>query len=104
MVFYEFYQIFGQIVFVIVLVILALLSVTLIFGKLLIKEDKLVFPRLLLFTIDMFYGLFKKFSENVGVDAKIVDQIGVEVRNNVNEKVLQKNRTTRIKYWFFHTA
>ncbi len=56
MVFYEFYQIFGQIVFVLVLVILALLSVTLILGKLLIKEDKLVFPRLLLFTIDMFYG------------------------------------------------
>ena len=81
MIFYEFYQIFGQIVFVIVLVILALLSLTLILGKLLLKEDKLVFPKLLLFTIDMFYGLFKKFSENVGVDAKIVDQIGVEVRN-----------------------
>ncbi len=90
MIFYEFYQIFGQIVFVIVLVILALLSVTLILGKLLLKEDKLVFPRLLLFTIDMFYGLFKKFSENVGVDAKIVDQIGVEVRNSVNEKYFKK--------------
>lgn len=90
MIFYEFYQIFGQIVFVIALVILALLSVTLILGKLLLKEDKLVFPRLLLFTIDMFYGLFKKFSENVGVDAKIVDQIGVEVRNSVNEKYFKK--------------
>ena len=90
MIFYEFYQIFGQIVFVIVLVILALLSLTLILGKLLLKEDKLVFPRLLLFTIDMFYGLFKKFSENVGVDAKIVDQIGVEVRNSVNEKYFKK--------------
>jgi hypothetical protein len=77
-------------VFVIVLVILALLSLTLILGKLLLKEDKLVFPRLLLFTIDMFYGLFKKFSENVGVDAKIVDQIGVEVRNSVNEKYFKK--------------
>jgi hypothetical protein len=90
MIFYEFYQIFGQIVFVIVLVILSLLSLTLILGKLLLKEDKLVFPRLLLFTIDMFYGLFKKFSENVGVDAKIVDQIGVEVRNSVNEKYFKK--------------
>ncbi len=90
MIFYDFYQIFGQVVFVIALVILALLSLTLILGKLLIKEDKLVFPRLLLFTIDMFYGLFKKFSENVGVDAKIVDQIGVEVRNNVNEKHFKK--------------
>lgn len=74
MAFYEFYQIFGQIVFVLVLTMLTLLSVTLILGRLLIKEDKLVFPRLLLFTIDMFYGLFKKFSENVGVDAKIVNR------------------------------
>ena len=90
MVYYEFYQIFGQIVFVLALVLFTLLSVTLILGKLLIKEDKLVFPRLLLFTIDMFYGLFKKFSENVGVDAKIVDQIGVEVRNKVNEKFFKK--------------
>jgi uncharacterized protein len=90
MVYYEFYQIFGQIVFVLALVMITLLSVTLILGKLLIKEDKLVFPRLLLFTIDMFYGLFKKFSENVGVDAKIVDQIGVEVRNKVNEKFFKK--------------
>ncbi len=90
MVYYEFYQIFGQIVFVLALVLFTLLSVTLILGKLLIKEDKLVFPRLLLFTIDMFYGLFKKFSMKVGVDAKIVDQIGVEVRNKVNEKFFKK--------------
>jgi len=90
MAFMEFYQIFGQIVFILALVLLTLLSVTLILGKLLLKEDKLVFPKLLLFTIDMFYGIFKKFSENVGVDAKIVDQIGVEVRNKVNEKVYKK--------------
>jgi uncharacterized protein len=90
MAFFEFYEIFGQIVFILAIVMLTLLSVTLILGKLLIKEDKLVFPRLLLFTIDVFYGIFKKFSENVGVDAKIVDQIGVEVRNKVNEKLYKK--------------
>jgi uncharacterized protein len=87
---YDFYQIFGQIVFILGILLLSLLSLTLILGKLLIKEDRLVFPRLLLFTIDVFYGLFKKFSENVGVDGKIVDQIGVEVRNKVNEKLFKK--------------
>jgi hypothetical protein len=83
---YEFYQIFGQIVFIAGILILILLSVTLILGKVLIRQEKLIFPRLLLFTIDVFYGLFKKFASNVGVDEKIVDQIGVEVRNKVNEK------------------
>ena len=90
MAYFEFYQIFGQIVFILAIVMLTLLSVTLMLGKLLIKEDKLVFPRLLLFTIDVFYGIFKKFSENVSVDAKIVDQIGVEVRNKVNAKFYKK--------------
>jgi uncharacterized protein len=88
--FAEFYQIFGQIVFIAGILLLALLSITLILGRMLINEDRLVFPRLLLFTIDVFYGLFKKFAENVGVDDKIVDQIGVEVRNKVNEKIFQR--------------
>ncbi|MDD1763816.1 MAG: hypothetical protein LUQ70_03765, partial [Methanobacteriaceae archaeon] len=61
--FAEFYQIFGQIVFIAGILLLALLSVTLILGRILIKEDRLIFPRLLLFTIDVFYGLFKKFAE-----------------------------------------
>ena len=83
---YEFYMIFGQIVFIAGIFILSLLSVTLILGRILIKQERLIFPKLLLFTIDVFYGLFKKFAGNVGLDEKIVDQIGVEVRNKVNEK------------------
>ncbi|WP_414469563.1 DUF116 domain-containing protein [Methanobacterium sp. ACI-7] len=83
---YEFYQIFGQLVFILGISILVLLSVALILGRILIRQERLIFPRLLLFTIDVFYGLFKKFAGNVGVDEKIVDQIGVEVRNKVNEK------------------
>jgi hypothetical protein len=83
---YEFYMIFGQVVFIVGIFILSLLSVTLILGRILIRQERLIFPRLLLFTIDVFYGLFKKFAGNVGLDEKIVDQIGVEVRNKVNEK------------------
>jgi uncharacterized protein len=87
---FEFYQIFGQMVLIVGILILSLLSMTLILGRILIKEDRLIFPKLLLFTMDVFYGIFKKFSENLGVDGKIVDQIGVEVRNKVNEKLFWK--------------
>ncbi len=87
---YDFYQILGQLVFIVGLFLLVLLSTTLILGRMQIKENRLIFPRLLLFTVDVFYGLFKKFSEQVGVDGKIVDQIGVEVRNKVNEKLFNK--------------
>lgn len=87
---YNFYELFGQLVFIAGISLLVLLSVTLILGRILIKQEKLIFPKLLLFTIDVFYGLFKKFAGNVGVDEKIVDQIGVEVRNKVNEKAFNK--------------
>lgn len=86
MLIHNFYQIFGQVVFIAGILVFILLSVTLILGRILIRQERLIFPRLLLFTIDVFYGLFKRFSSNVGVDEKIVDQIGVEVRNKVNEK------------------
>ena len=86
----EFYQIFGQVVLAAGILLLILLSVTLILGRMLIEKDRLVFPKLLLFTMDVFYGLFKKFSESMGVDGKIVDHIGVEVRNKVNEKHFKK--------------
>ena len=85
-----FYQIFGQVVLIAGILLLILLSVTLILGRILIEKDRLVFPKLLLFTMDVFYGLFKKFSESMGVNAKIVDNIGVEVRNKVNEKHFKK--------------
>ncbi len=87
---YEFYTIFGQIVFIAGIFILSLLSVALILGRILIKQERLIFPKLLLFTVDMFYGVFKKFAGNVGLDEKIVDQIGVEVRNKVNEKAFEQ--------------
>lgn len=82
----EFYQIFGQLVFLAGVGILVMLASSLFLGRLLLNEDRLIFPRLLLITVDMFYGPFKKFSETLGLNSRIVDQIGVEVRNKINEK------------------
>jgi len=82
----EFYQIFGQLVFIAGLGLIVMLASSLFLGRLLLNEDRLIFPRLLLITVDMFYGPFKKFSETLGLNSRIVDQIGVEVRNKINEK------------------
>ncbi len=81
----NFYELFGQMVFLAGILIICLLLLTLILGKLLIKQDRLIFPKVLLLTIDLFYGPFKKFSGIIGLDEIIVDHIGVEVRNKVNE-------------------
>ena len=68
----EFYQIFGQVVLAAGILLLILLSVTLILGRMLIEKDRLVFPKLLLFTMDVFYGLFKKFSESMVLTEKLL--------------------------------
>jgi hypothetical protein len=83
---YEFYQIFGQLVVIAGIILLILFSITILLGKILIKEDKLIFPRLLIFNIDLFYGFLKKFAEKMGINGRIIDEISVEVRNKVNEK------------------
>lgn len=60
------------------------------FRKNFIKKNKLLFPKLLLFTLDVFYGAFKKFAKLCGINEDIIDQIGVEVRNKINENKFKK--------------
>ncbi len=80
----EFYAIFGQIIIILLLLFIALLLFSLFLGRVAIKNDKFIFPKLVLFTTDLFYGPFKKLSENMGFDSTLVDHISVEVRNKVN--------------------
>lgn len=84
------YQILGQsvILFIIVLIILSISA--LILGKILIKNDVLIFPQLIIFVLDVFYSPLKKIAKTLKFDESLVDHIGVEVRNNVNRnKFLQ---------------
>ncbi len=82
----DFYQLFGQVILLVLMGILLLLLLSLFLGRILLKSDRLIFPRLLLVTVDLFYGPFKRFASILGVDESIVDQIGVEVRNKINEE------------------
>ncbi|MCL2687181.1 MAG: DUF116 domain-containing protein [Methanobrevibacter sp.] len=51
----------------------------------LIKRDILVFPKLIIFVLDVFYSPLKWLARRLGFDDTMVDHIGVEVRNKVNE-------------------
>lgn len=84
--FTEFYTIFGELVILFILVFIALLLFSLFLGRIAIKHDKFILPKLLLFIIDLFYGPLKKLAEKLGFDSTLVDHISVEVRNKVNKK------------------
>jgi len=80
------FQIFGQILVVIVIVLFILLILALVLGRALLKKNILIFPRLIIFVLDVFYSPLKKLATSLGFDESMVDHIGVEVRNKVNEK------------------
>ncbi|MDR2967292.1 MAG: DUF116 domain-containing protein [Methanobacteriaceae archaeon] len=82
----NFFQIFGQVLVLITIGLLSLLIIALILGKILIKKDVLIFPKLIVFSLDVFYSPLKRVAKSLGFDDNMVDHIGVEVRNKINEK------------------
>ncbi|MEA4957386.1 hypothetical protein SDC9_32120 [bioreactor metagenome] len=80
------FQIFGQTLVLIAVGLFLLLILALAFGRILLKKDILIFPKLIIFALDMFYSPLKRLARSLGFDESMVDHIGVEVRNKVNAK------------------
>ncbi|KZX16005.1 hypothetical protein MBCUT_11410 [Methanobrevibacter cuticularis] len=79
------FEIFGQSLFVIAVFLFIILILALIFGKILLKRNILIFPKLIIFALDVFYSPLKQLAKSLGFDEVMVDHIGVEVRNKINE-------------------
>ena len=80
------FEIVGKFSVAVLIIIFILIILTIVLGLYSIKKNKLIMPRLLLFTLDNFYSQIKRISRIFGVSDKIIDLIGVEVRNKLNEK------------------
>lgn len=80
------FQIFGQTLVIIAIVLFILLILALILGRTLLKKNILIFPRLIIFVLDVFYSPLKRLARSLGFDESMVDHMGVEVRNKLNEK------------------
>jgi hypothetical protein len=79
------FQTFGQIAIIFIFVLIIILVLALILGVVLIKKNKLIFPKLIIFALDFLYSPLKKLSIYLGFDDIMVDHIGVELRNQVNQ-------------------
>lgn len=79
-----FYELIGKISIAAIILAFGLIFTTLILGTILVKKNRLLFPRVLLFTVDTFYLQLKSVAHFFGMSSTIVDQIGIEVRNNLN--------------------
>lgn len=80
------FQLIGQSLTIIIIILLIIFILALVLGRILIKRDILIFPSLIIFVIDVFYSPLKSVSKRLGFDETLVDHMGVEVRNKVNKK------------------
>ncbi len=78
-----FYETLGKVSFGIIIAIAMLFLISTVLGIILIKKHKIILPKVLLFTIDTFYLQIKKLAHMFGMGDKIVDYIGIEIRNKI---------------------
>ena len=78
------FTLLGQITAIILIIIFILIFVTLILGLYLIKNKKLLFPGLFLFTLNLTYPLIKKLFKWFGLNDLLIDEISIDLRNRIN--------------------
>ena len=84
------FQLIGEGVVLLVFLIVVILIVGLILGFILVRRNKLLFPSLIIFIVNVLYSPFKSFVNLLGLDDALVDNIGIEVRNKVNKPKFDK--------------
>lgn len=84
------FQLIGEGIVLLVFLIVVILIVGLILGIILVRRNKLLFPSLIIFIVNVFYSPLKSFANLFGLDDAFVDNMGIEVRNKVNKAKFEK--------------
>lgn len=80
----DFFTILGQITAILLIILFILIIITLILGLYLIKNKKLIFPGLLLFTLNLTYPILKKLFKIFQLNDLLVDTMSIDLRNRLN--------------------
>ena len=76
----------GQLVIILAIILIILFIIVLILGLLIIKKDKIIFPRFLLYIVDLLYSPFKKIACFLKLDENLIDDISIKVRDELNKE------------------
>ena len=88
--FNDFYLLPGQLLIVIVILIVILFVIILIFGSFIAKKEQILFPRFILFVVDLLYSPFKTIANLLKFDEYLIDNIAIKVRDDVNKEKFKK--------------
>lgn len=86
----SFYMFLGQLVVSLAILIILSFVVVLIFGVILIRNNKIIFPRFLLFVVDLLYSPFKTIANLLKLDEHLIDDIAIKVRDDINKEKFKK--------------
>ena len=84
------YMLLGELVVLVVAIIVILFIIVLIFGKFIVKIEGNVFPKFILFVVDLLYSPFKTISRLLKMDEHYIDNLAIRVRDDVNKEKFRK--------------
>ncbi|WP_407413655.1 DUF116 domain-containing protein [Methanobrevibacter sp.] len=80
------YTFLGQLLVLIAIIVVILFIIALVFGRMFIKKDIVIFPKAILFIIDTLYSPFKSIAKLLKLDDHLIDNMSIEIRNDLNKK------------------
>lgn len=83
---FNIFTLIGELTILILIILLVLILITLILGAYLIKKEKLIFPGVLLFTLNLTYPAIKYLLKALQFNDLLIDQISIDLRNKMNMK------------------
>ena len=86
------FTLIGQIVVSLIVILLILCIITIILGLYLLKKNKLLFPKLLLFALNLTYTTLKNISRLLQLDDLMIDRISIDLRNRINKVEFENTR------------
>ncbi len=82
----SFYMFLGQLVVIVAVIIIILFIIVLILGLLIARKNQIKFPRFVLFVVDLLYSPFKTIARTLKLDANMIDDIAIKVRDEINKE------------------
>ena len=90
MMFDSIYMLLGELVVLVVAIIVILFIIVLIFGKFIVKIEGNVFPKFILFVVNLLYSPFKTIARLLKMDEHYIDNLAIRVRDDINKEKFKK--------------
>ena len=86
----SFYMFLGQVVVSLAVLIVILFVAVLILGVFLVRRNIYLFPKFLLFIVDLLYSPFKTIANLLKFDEHLIDDIAIKFRDDINQEKFRK--------------